>query len=144
MYSDFTEPRKVIRLNFKINIPKWEMWFHVIGSWSTFRNKMDPSYINTHRSSSSNTECLIHVGKGDNSDRIAAGYGFDVRGSITDSSKIFLFKPTQLPIQWIQRQFYPRVKRPGHETDYSLKTNTEVKNGEATPPLPDTLSWFVV
>jgi hypothetical protein len=35
----------------------------------------------------------------------------------------------------------PGVKRPGRETDRSLPSSAEVKNGGTIPPLPDTSSW---
>jgi hypothetical protein len=33
------------------------------------------------------------------------------------------------------------VKRPGRESDHSLPSSAEVKNGGAIPPLPHTSSW---
>lgn len=48
---------------------------------------------------------------------------------------------TQFRIQWIPRKIYPVAKLPGHETDYSLLSSAEVKNGEDMPPLPRISSW---
>jgi hypothetical protein len=36
---------------------------------------------------------------------------------------------------------FPEVKRLGRETDHSLPSSAEVKNGGATSALPHTSSW---
>jgi hypothetical protein len=52
--------------------------------------------------------------------------------------------PTQPPIEWVQEQLSPGVKRPGPEFDHSLPSDAEVKDDEAKPPLLHTSSWLVV
>jgi hypothetical protein len=80
----------------------------------------------------------------DSSIGVALAYGLYGWGSIPGRGKIFLFsigaksalRPTQIPMQWELGVTSQGVKQPGHETDHSLPTSTEVKNGGAIPPLP--------
>jgi hypothetical protein len=46
--------------------------------------------------------------------------------------------PTQPPIQWVPATVSPGVKRLGREADHSPLSSTEVNNGGAIPPLPNT------
>jgi hypothetical protein len=76
------------------------------------------------------------------------GHGLDGRDSIPSTVKIFLFSaesrsslgPNQIPIQWVSGKIFPGVKRPRPETDHSHSSSDEVKNGGATPLLPNTSS----
>jgi hypothetical protein len=73
----------------------------------------------------------------------AVGYWLDSRGYTPSRRKIFLFsiastpglRPTQPPLQWVQRTFAPGVKRPWHEADHSSPSSAEVKDSGAIPPL---------
>jgi hypothetical protein len=44
--------------------------------------------------------------------------------------------PTQPPIQWIPGVVSPGVKQQGCESDHSLPSSAEVKNGGAIHPFP--------
>jgi hypothetical protein len=84
----------------------------------------------------------------DTSVDITMGHGVKGRGSISNLVKIFLFsaesRPSlgsnQIPIQWVSGKISPGVKRPGRETHHSHSSSAEVKNGGATPLLPNTSS----
>jgi hypothetical protein len=66
------------------------------------------------------------------------------RCSSPDRGKIFLLysssspvlRLTQLPIQWVQGDLSPGIKRPGREADHSLRTGVEVKNTWIYTPIP--------
>jgi hypothetical protein len=45
------------------------------------------------------------------------------------------------PIQWVQRDISPRIKRQGCEADYSPATTADVKNKWIYTSTPHTLSW---
>jgi hypothetical protein len=49
-------------------------------------------------------------------------------------------RPTQPPIQWVPEALSPGVKRQERESDHSLPSSAEVKNGRPIPPLPYTSS----
>jgi hypothetical protein len=76
---------------------------------------------------------------------IATGYRFDSQ----QGKDIFLYstasrpalRPTQLPIQWVLGALSPGVERPGREAEYSPTSSAGIKNGGATPSLPQTSSW---
>jgi hypothetical protein len=48
---------------------------------------------------------------------------------------------TQPPFQRVPEALFLGLKRPGHESDNSSPSSTEVKNGEAISPLPHMSSW---
>jgi hypothetical protein len=85
----------------------------------------------------------------DSSVGIATGYGLEGRDSISRRGKIFIFStestlalgPTQPPIQWVQGEISPGVKRPSRQTDHSPPSRAEIKKGGDIPPLPHTSSW---
>jgi hypothetical protein len=49
-------------------------------------------------------------------------------------------KPTQPPIKWVPGAISSGAKQPGSETDHSLPSSADVKNGGAILPLPHTFS----
>jgi hypothetical protein len=70
------------------------------------------------------------------------------RKNFPRGKEIFLFctasspvlGPTHFPIHWLQKAFYSRLKRPGHEADHSPPSSVEIKNGGTIHPLPHTSS----
>jgi hypothetical protein len=83
---------------------------------------------------------------------IAAGYGLDDRVSIPGRGiRIFCSpqRPDRLPGlssflssgYWVS---FSGVKWPERDSDHSLSSNVEVKNGGASPRLPHTPSWRVL
>jgi hypothetical protein len=70
----------------------------------------------------------------------------DGRGSIKVEARHFLFSAasrpvlvsTRSPIQWLSAVLSPGITQPESEAAHSSPTGVEVKNGEATPPLPHT------
>jgi hypothetical protein len=59
-----------------------------------------------------------------------------------DSSVLLIFQtvyeahPIQPPKQWVPGAFSPDAKRQACETDHSITSNAEAKNGGALPPFP--------
>jgi hypothetical protein len=49
--------------------------------------------------------------------------------------------PAQSRIQWVPGSVSLEVKRQGREAGHSFPSSAEVKNGGATPPLPQMSSW---
>jgi hypothetical protein len=76
--------------------------------------------------------------------RPAPGWTARVRfpTGITDICLLHISEPaldsTQRLIQWVPGAFSPGVKRPWREAEHSYRPSTEVKNGGAVLPLPDT------
>jgi hypothetical protein len=63
--------------------------------------------------------------------RLLAGQDFSLLHSFrTDSGS------TQPSILWVPGALSPGIKRPERETDHSLPSSAEVKNGGAIPTLP--------
>jgi hypothetical protein len=68
------------------------------------------------------------------------------RYSIARKSKKYLFsaasRPSggsiQPPVQWVPGAFSPGIKRQRRESDHSILSSAEVKNGGAIPPLSHT------
>jgi hypothetical protein len=75
---------------------------------------------------------------------MATGYGLNSRGNgvrVPVGAKFFSSRSvsgqSQPPIQWVQGDLPPGVKRPGHEADHSPPANAELKNTwmyTVTPP----------
>jgi hypothetical protein len=69
---------------------------------------------------------------------LVTGYGMHGWSSIPGRGKRFFSTPQSLDGLWDppSLQWVPGVKRAGPEADHSPPSNTQVKKGGATPPLP--------
>jgi hypothetical protein len=62
-------------------------------------------------------------------------------GSIPGRDKSFLYPPRRPDRLWGSRDSFQQEQSCSGEADHSRSSSAEVKNGEAVPPLPRTLTW---
>jgi hypothetical protein len=77
----------------------------------------------------------------DSSVGIASAYGMETRRpgfNYRHGEEVILRSaqgPVHPPFSWVPEILFPRIKRPGRETDHSAPSSAEVKNGGVIPPL---------